>query len=183
MGYNTEDEYVGWYLRAAKPLSNLFVERIMADKKEIERQVSDLALRIAEPFGFEVVEVAFRPGRDASLTIYIDKPGGIDLDDCEKFHNAVDAPLDELDPTRGGAYTLNVSSPGLDRPFRTARDFERHTGEKVEVRLYAPVKGNKYFEGILAGYDGNTVTLETDGETMKLELTRVAKVSLAIEFD
>ena len=155
----------------------------MADRKVIEGNVGTLAERIAAQFGFEVVEVSFRAGADPALTIYIDKPGGIDLDDCEKFHNAVDGPLDELDPTDGKPYTLNVSSPGLDRPFRSARDYERHLGEKVEARLYAPVRGVKFFEGVLAAYDGSTVTLETESGPIKLELTRVAKMNVAIDFE
>ena len=155
----------------------------MADKKLIEKDVKELAERVASTFGFEVVDVEFKSGNNSSLTIFIDKEGGIELDDCEVFHNAVDLPLDELDPTHGKPYTLNVSSPGLDRPFKTDRDYEKHLGQKIEVRLYAPLQGQKYFEGILADFDQGTITLELPKSELKLERTRIAKANVAIEFD
>ena len=155
----------------------------MADKKAIESSVKELAERVASTFGFEVVDVEFKSGNNSSLTIFIDKENGINLDDCEVFHNAVDLPLDELDPTCGKPYTLNVSSPGLDRPFKTDRDYEKHLGQKIEVRLYAPLQGQKYFEGILADFDQGTITLELPKSELKLERTRIAKANVAIEFD
>ena len=93
--------------------------------------------------------------------------------------------LDELDPTYGQPYTLNVSSPGLDRPFRKPSDFERNMNKKVEVKLYAPRKGEKFFEAVLRGYDpvGGNVTLEKGEEVFKLNLTQIVKISQAIDFD
>ena len=77
------------------------------------------------------------------------------------------------------------SSPGLDRPFRRDRDYERNLGKKVEVRLYAPHKGEKFFEAVLVGYnaDGKNVTLDKDGEIIKLNLSQIARMSQAIDFD
>ncbi len=142
---------------------------------------------IATPMGIEVVDVEFRQGRSPALTVYIDTEGGVDLNTCEKYHRAIDAPLDELDPTYGAAYTLNVSSPGLDRPLKTERDFARVKGEKVEVKLYAPLRGKKFFEGVLADYDANTVTVvceEKDGEKeYKFSLNQIAKMNRAVDFD
>ena len=109
--------------------------------------------------------------------------GGIDLDACEAFHNAIDAPLDELDPTYGAPYTLNVSSLGLDRPFRKAADFEKNIGEEVEVKLYASVRGKKYWEGILLSYDGEAIRLRAGKETFTLELKQIAKINKAIHFE
>ena len=80
-------------------------------------EIEALLRSIAEPMGIEIVEVEFKTKGSPSLTVYIDKEGGVDLNACEAFHGAIDAPLDELDPTFGASYTLNVSSPGLDRPF------------------------------------------------------------------
>ena len=91
--------------------------------------------------------------------------------------------LDELDPTYGAPYTLNVSSPGLDRPLKTQRDFDKCMGERVEVKLFAPLKGKKLFEATLVGFDGNNIELEEKGEVIKLEKTRVAKITRAIDFD
>ena len=138
---------------------------------------------IADEMQIEIVEVEFKQGREPALTVYIDTETGVDLNTCEKFHRAIDPVLDELDPTFGAPYTLNVSSPGLDRPLKTARDFQKRMGERVEGKLYAPLKGKKFFEATLVGYDGNCVELEEKGETLKLELSKIAKICKAIDFD
>lgn len=149
--------------------------------KPIE-EIRAVVEEVASSMGIEIVDVEFRQGKNPALTVYADTETGIDLDTCEKFHRAIDGPLDELDPTFGAAYTLNVSSPGLDRPFKTERDFLRAQGKKVEVKLYAPLKGKKYFEGVLTAFDKNSVTIKTDGgEEIKLNLTQVAKINKAIE--
>lgn len=138
---------------------------------------------VADEMNIELVDVEFKQGRSPALTAVIDTEEGVDLNTCEKFHRAIDVVLDELDPTFGAPYTLNVSSPGLDRPLKTKRDFEKCLDEKVEVKLFAPLKGKKYFEAILKSYDGSCVVLEgEDGET-KLELSRIAKINRAIDFD
>ncbi len=148
-------------------------------------EIRALLEEIAAPMDIEVVDVEFRQGRNPALTVYIDTRDGVDLDTCEKYHRAIDAPLDELDPTYGAAYTLNVSSPGLDRPLKTERDFARVQGEKVEVRLYAPLRGKKFFEGVLRAYDANTVTVVCDGkdgeEEYKFPLSQIAKINRAVE--
>ena len=135
---------------------------------------------IAEEVGVELVEAEWK-GRTRTLTLYIDRPGGVDLVTCEAFHHAVDGPLDELDPTFGEAYSLNCSSPGLDRPFKKARDFERHLGEKIEVHLYAPFEGAKYHEGTLCAFEENTVVLEANGRELRIPFEKCAKVCLLIE--
>lgn len=138
---------------------------------------------IANDLQIEIVEVEFKQGREPALTVYIDIEGGVDLNTCEKFHRAIDPVLDEVDPTFGAPYTLNVSSPGLDRPLKTARDFEKCMGKRVEVKLYAPMKGKKLFEATLVGYDEHCVEIEEKGEKLKLEKTKIAKICRAIDFD
>ena len=150
--------------------------------KSVE-EIQSALLPIAEEMDIEIVEVEFKQGREPSLTVYIDVDGGVDLNTCETFHRAIDPVLDELDPTFGAPYTLNVSSPGLDRPFKTARDFERNMGKKVEVKLFAPLKGKKFFEADLIGYDGNCVTLKDENGEFKLEISKIAKINQAIIFD
>lgn len=137
----------------------------------------------ADEMQIEIVEVEFKQGHSPALTVYIDTENGVDLDTCEKFHRAIDVLLDELDPTFGEPYTLNVSSPGLDRPLKTARDFEKCMGEKVEIKLYAPLKGKKFFEAVLIGYDENCVSVQDKKETLKLEKSKIAKICRAIDFD
>ena len=146
-------------------------------------ELRGLLVSIAEPMGIEVVDVEFKMSKNPSLTVFIDTEDGVDLDTCEKYHNAIDAPLDEFDFTYGASYTLNVSSPGLDRPLKTPRDFDRHLGEDMEIRFYAPEKGKKYFEGKLVGYDDNNVIIETDGAEKKIPLTKIAKMNVAVKFD
>ena len=149
--------------------------------KTIE-EIQSVLQPIADSMNIEIVEVEFKQGREPALTVYIDTETGVDLNTCEAFHRAIDPVLDELDPTFGAPYTLNVSSPGLDRPLKTARDFQKRMGEKVEVKLYAPLKGKKFFEATLVGYDGNCVELADKGETFKLEKNKIAKICRAIDF-
>lgn len=134
----------------------------------------------ARETGVEILDAEWN-ARENSLTFYIDAEGGVDLNLCEKFHRAIDAPLDELDPTFGAPYTLNCSSPGLDRPFKTARDYERHIGEKIEVRLYAPFEGSKYYEGELLSYENGKIALRTEQGEKVIPEEKTAKVCLYIE--
>ena len=147
--------------------------------EEIEKALQPLADGLA----IEIVEVEFKQGKEPALTVYIDTETGVDLDTCEKFHRAIDPVLDEMDPTFGAPYTLNVSSPGLDRPLKTDRDYQKCIGQKVEVKLFAPIKGKKFFEMTLKGHDEACVYLEENGEEIKLEKTRIAKICRAIDFD
>ena len=138
--------------------------------------------KIATPMGIEIVDVEWND-KSTSLTVYIETETGVDLDTCEKFHNAILDPIDELDPTFDAPYTLNVSSPGLDRPFKTARDYERNLGKEVEVKLYAPLKGQKFIEGFLMDFDENSVTVKTEKEQIKISRNKIAKINKAIKFD
>ncbi len=136
----------------------------------------------ATPMGIEIVDIEFSD-KDKTLTIFIETENGIDLDTCEAFHNAIMEPIDEFDPTFDVPYTLNVSSPGLDRPFKTQRDFERNVGKDVEVKLYAPIKGKKFLEGELVSFDENAVEIKTSKETIKIQRNRIAKINKAIKFE
>ena len=136
---------------------------------------------IANPMGIEIVDVEWND-KTASLTAFIETEQGVDLDTCEKFHNAIMEPIDSFDPTFDKPYTLNVSSPGLDRPFKTDRDFERNIGKDVEIKLFAPLKGKKFLEGVLIAFDENSVTVNI-GEEIKLPRNKIAKINKAIKFD
>lgn len=136
----------------------------------------------AAPMGIEVVDVEWND-KSAALTVYIETANGVDLDTCEKFHNAILEPIGELNPTFDAPYTLNVSSPGLDRPFKTERDFERNLEKEVEIKLYAPLKGQKFIDGILTEFDENSVTVKTAKEEIKISRNKIAKINKAIKFD
>ncbi|GHV00176.1 ribosome maturation factor RimP [Clostridia bacterium] len=149
---------------------------------------------IIEGLGYEVVDAEYKslPDRNMHLVFYIYNEKGVSLDDCEKVSNAIDGPLDELDPTGGAPYCLDVSSPGLDRPFKTARDFERNTGKAIEIKLYGPIriepddpkcKPDRLYEGILTGFDGANVTFERDGKSLSLPKEKIASVRQAVRFD
>ena len=151
-------------------------------KVKSNEEIKALCDKYAESLGLTVDSVEFRQGKNPALTVYIDKAGGVSLDDCEKIHNAIFEPLDELDPTFGLPYTLNVSSLGADRPFKTDKDFNSHIGKKVEVKLYAAVKGKKFYEGELVSYDGVRIVLKTDKESFSFDLKSVVKVNEYIDF-
>ena len=145
-------------------------------------EVTALLEKIAQPMGIEIVEVECNE-KSGTLTVYIETEAGVDLDTCEKFHNAIFDPIDELDPSYGEPYTLNVSSPGLDRPFKTARDFERNLKKEIELKLYAPLKGKKFLQGFLEEFDENSVTVTIGKETVKIARNKIAKINKAIKFD
>ena len=154
--------------------------------------MSELTDKIAEAvdgrvraLGCEVVDVEQRSEYgEKHITIYVDKvPDGVSLDDCERIHYEIEPVLDELDPTGGKPYVLEVSSPGLDRPFVKQRDFERNYGKEVEVRLYAPVKGVKVYEGVLVERTDGYVLITCGGEDVKIENNRIAAVRPLVRFD
>jgi len=132
--------------------------------------------------GIEIVDVEWSD-KAASLTVFIETETGVDLDTCEKFHNAIMEPIDGFDPTFDKPYTLNVSSPGLDRPFKTPRDFERNLNKEVEIKLFAPLKGSKFIEGVLEAFDDNTITVNSGKEVIKLARNKIAKINKAIKFN
>ncbi|MBN1776975.1 MAG: ribosome maturation factor RimP [Clostridiales bacterium] len=137
----------------------------------------EIAGSAAEAHGFELVEVTLLQEDDGlALCIYIDKPGGITLDDCERFHKAVQPRLTEIEYDY-----MEVSSPGADRPVKTQRDFEKRKGDTVEVRLFAKLDGVKLFTGALAAMDDETVTIQTaDGRERSFPRKAVALIKPVI---
>lgn len=153
-------------------------------KVKSNEEITEFVSAIANNLGITVAEVEFKQGKNPALTIFIDKDGGVDLDTCALLHNAISDPLDEFDPTFGQPYTLNVSSLGIDRPFKTEKDFLSHIGKRVEVKLYSSVRGKKFYDGILTAYDGKTVTLKVDDKTtFTIELKNVVKMNEYIDFE
>ncbi len=146
-------------------------------------EIKEFLQAFADREGVEIVDVEVKIGKEPTLTVFIETETGVDLDTLERFHNAINDPLDDFDPSFDAPYTLNVSSPGLDRAFKTDRDFERNIGKEVEIKLYAPIKGEKFIEGELVSYDGKNIVVKTKKEEMKLELNRIAKINKAIKFE
>ncbi len=151
---------------------------------KITQAVYDKINPTVTELGYEIVDVEFekKDGND-NLTIFVDYPSGMTLDDCEKVHVAIDPLIDELDPTNGKPYVLNVSSPGLDRPFKKQRDYERNYGKEVEIKLYAPLKGKKLYEGVLLVRDDNSLTVLCDEKELTIENSRIALVRPLVKFE
>lgn len=126
----------------------------------------------------ELVDVEYVKEHDWYLRVYIDKEGGIDIEDCQALSEKLEEALDKWDVVPD-SYILEVSSPGIDRVLRKPRDFTREQGKKVDVTLYAPREGKKLLVGELTGFDGDAIGL--DGET-KIPLADIAQVRLHIDF-
>ena len=153
-------------------------------KVKSNAEILEFAKKIGAPLGVNAVEVEFKQGKNPELTIFIDKEGGVDLDTCELFHNAILEPIDEFDPTFGEAYRLNVSSLGIDRPFKSDEDFNSHIGQRVEVKLVNSIKGKKFYDGLLMSYDKKQITLKVDAKnTFTIELKNIVKINEYIDFE
>ena len=136
-----------------------------------------------EALGYEMVELEFHPqGRGGLLRVFIDKDGGVTVDDCEIVSRQVSAVLDVEDPIPGH-YTLEVSSPGLDRPLRKEADFTRFAGERARLELLVPRDGRKRYTGILRGVEAGQVLIEVDGELHRLPFADVAKTRLVPDYE
>ena len=133
--------------------------------------------------GIEIVEVEFAKKHNGdNLTVFIDKPGGVTIEDCELVHSSIDEPLDELDPTEGKPYTLNVSSPGIDRAIVTDRDFSRNIGEELEINLYEPIMKKRTIVGTLIAFNKDSIILEINNENLEIERKKISKATKFINF-
>ena len=155
----------------------------MSKRDVYEQKTEELLLPIVEEHGFELVDVEYvKEGGTWYLRAYIDKPGGIAVDDCEVVSRAFSDILDEKDYIED-TYIFEVSSPGLGRPLKKEKDFARSMGEEVEVRTYRAIDRQKEFVGILKEYDKDTVTLEMeDGSERTFERNDIALIRLAFDF-
>ncbi|AUS96021.1 ribosome maturation factor RimP [Clostridium thermosuccinogenes] len=152
-------------------------------KKNIEELVTEIVLPITEKHKFELVDVEYiKEGPYWYLRIYIDKPGGITIDDCQLISEEIDPILDKKNFIEQ-SYFLEVSSPGLERPLRKDKDFEKFKGEPVEVKLFAPIDGKKVFEGELVGLIDNKIVIKKDtAETVEFDRDKVSSVRRIIKF-
>lgn len=148
-----------------------------------EKNTEEILIPMTEELGFELVDVEYvKEGSSWYLRAYIDKPGGININDCETVSRRLSDILDEKDYI-DEAYILEVSSPGLGRPLRKEKDFKRSLGEEVEIRTYRMIDKQKEFTGILKDYDEKTVTIELDGGTVRIfEKSDIALIRLAFDF-
>ena len=155
----------------------------MSKRELYEQQTEELLMPIIERNEFELVDVEYvKEGGNWYLRAYIDKPGGITIDDCEVVSRAFSDILDEKDYIED-TYIFEVSSPGLGRPLKKEKDFARSIGEEVEIRTYRAIDRQKEFIGILVEYDKDTVTIEYEDETTQVfERADIALIRLALHF-
>ena len=141
--------------------------------------VRQIAEPIAESLGLELWDVRFvKEGVSWYLRIFIDKEGGVGIEDCENMSRAIDAPLDEADPIEQ-SYCLEVSSPGLERELVRDAHFEKYKGEKIKVRFIRPQNGKRDFNGVLEDYDGKNITLRLEnGEGLCFEKKEASYIKL-----
>ena len=143
----------------------------------IEAEVEKIVEELLENTGLELVAVDYVKERDWYLRVFIDKEGGVDLDDCQDLSRKLEELLDAQDIIKT-SYILEVSSPGLDRELKKPRDFQREMGKDIDVSLFAPLDGKKVVTGPLSAYDGETINV---GD-MAIPMDKVAKVNLHIDF-
>ena len=156
----------------------------MAGSANTEKRIEELIQPTVTEMGYELVDVEFvKEGPNWYLRIFIDKEGGVTIDDCEAVSKTLEKIFDEKDPIEQ-AYFLEISSPGIDRPLKKIEDFIKYNGEMVDVKLYKPYEGSKEYTGKLVGYDENdgTVTIEVDDKNIAFTKKEIAGIRLAVIF-
>ena len=151
-------------------------------RKDIEAKTEALLMPILDEFGFELWDVEYvKEGSEYYLRAYIDKEGGITIDDCVDVSRKLSDKLDE-DDFIDSEYILEISSPGLGRTLKSDRDFSKSIGRDTDIKLYKPIDKVKEFEGILKAFDNDTLTFLIDGNERVFNKSEVASVKLHVEF-
>ena len=169
------------------PLFHLMADSIAVEggesmaKMHVETLVEELVQAMIAGTALELVDVEYVKEREWYLRVFLDKEGGIELEDCQWISEQLGSKLDELDPIKE-SYYLEVSSPGLDRPLKKERDFARHLGERVEVHLFAPINGEKMLVGELLRLENDVIFLQGAEGEITIPREKTAKVSLEIVF-
>ncbi len=153
--------------------------------KIVRKELRELFAPILQRRGMTLVELVYAPQRGgrALLRLFIDKEGGVDVGDCADVSRDVSGLLDVNEHLMPGPYLLEVSSPGLDRPLRTAEDFMSHRGEEVRVRLYNAIGGRRNFRGTLMEVNGGVLLVEAEGQTHRLPLDDLERANLVYRFE
>ncbi|HXZ39078.1 MAG TPA: ribosome maturation factor RimP [Thermodesulfobacteriota bacterium] len=146
------------------------------------QEVREVVEPILQSQGYELVDLEYqRESRGWVLRIYLDREGGITLDDCTGVSHEVGAVL-EVKDVIPNAYVLEVSSPGLTRPLKKPEDYNRFRNQLVKIKLFQPLDGRRNFKGILLGLEGETVRVEVDQQLFEIPLQSIAKANLEIDF-
>ncbi|MEA4847150.1 MAG: ribosome maturation factor RimP [Clostridiaceae bacterium] len=151
-------------------------------KRKVEDIVRELAVPVIDRNNFELVEIEYKKeGPDWYLRVYIDKEGGITIDDCQSVSEELSGLLDEADPIEH-SYIFEVSSPGIDRPLKTDRDYRKNNGKPVEIKLFTALEGKKIIEGTLKGHTEEEVEIEASGKVLHIKKSSIALIRPLIKF-
>lgn len=151
-------------------------------KRKAEDVVYEITKPITDRRNFELVEVEYqKEGADWYLRIYIDKEGGITIEDCQAVSEELSDILDEVDPI-DHAYIFEVSSPGIDRPLKNQRDYEKNMGKLLEIKFFKPINGKKAIEGILTGYSEDKVEIDQDGNKVEIDKKDISIIRPVVKF-
>src|SRR5699024_9343922 len=152
-------------------------------REEIIYIVSDIGKPMVEELGYELLDVEYtKESGDFYLRIYIYRDEGIDLEDCQKISRILSDKLDEIDPIPG-AYYLEISSPGLDRPLKTDSDLKRNLKKEIEIRLYRPINNQKVYEGILEDFNNDCIVISNNKNgTTDIPRELISLIKLVIKF-
>lgn len=154
----------------------------MSRSESVKERVQNLAEAVATRHGYEVVDVEYTKERDRwFVRVFIDKPSGVTLNDCEQMSRDLSDELDKNDFIPH-AYILEVSSPGLERPLKRPEDYRRFQGRLIEIKCFAPVNGSRKLRGRLTGSDQEGISIEVDGESVRVAWQNIARAHLAVEF-
>ena len=152
-------------------------------KAAIDRRLAEIITPVIEDLGFELVRVRLMSGKSTTLQVMADRPGGgIEVDDCAAISNAIGAVLDVEDPILD-EYTLEVSSPGIDRPLTRLKDFDTYEGYEAKVETSELIDGRRRFKGILAGIDGDEVLINVEEGTIGLQFDWLSDAKLVLSDD
>ncbi|MCL4516031.1 MAG: ribosome maturation factor RimP [Firmicutes bacterium] len=158
------------------------MSREKGDREKIRQLVTQCVAPIAQAKEVELVDVEFvREGGQWFLRVYIDKPGGVAIDDCQAVSEPLSAELDRLDPI-SYSYTLEVSSPGLERPLRKDADYVKFAGRKIRLTTFEAINGKKEWQGRLIGLVDGEAQVETGSGMLSIPLRKIARANLAVEF-
>ncbi|WIV10898.1 ribosome maturation factor RimP [Proteiniborus sp. MB09-C3] len=152
-------------------------------KNALESMITEIVAPILMEYNVQLVDVEYvKEGPNLYLRVFIDKPGGVTIDDCQKVSEELSTLLDEKDPIQDN-YFLEVSSPGLDRPLKNNKDLERSIGKDIEISLYKQINGKKKYTGKFVEFDDNNIVISDEKEeNMQISRDIIAKINLAIKF-
>ena len=154
----------------------------MSNREQYEKRTEELILPLLEKRSFELYDIEYvKEGSDYYLRVYIDKPGGITIDDCVDVSREMNEILDREDYIKD-PYTFEVSSPGLSRPLKKPKDYEYALGKAVEVHTFKPVDKQKLFIGELSSYTDDSVTLQMEDKNVEFQKKDISLIRLYIEF-